>query len=222
MFERDKLPGSQQKILQSSNVLIATPAYNDVFYEPYVRSLFNTQRIANQIGMKLVLGVLGGGFYIEPARNVLAQIFLESDCTHLFFIDADIGWKPENFFDLILSEKQMIGATYPKKTLPITYCHHPKDPISDLEEPTEVNALPAGFLCIRRDALNQFKLRYPERTCFNENGFDYEFFTGELRNGKRQGEDIWFSHDMSGAGITPYLAPWIKPTHIGNHRFQSE
>ena len=34
----------------------------------------------------------------------------------LFFIDSDIGWEPKDFIKLVLSDKDMIGGAYRKKT----------------------------------------------------------------------------------------------------------
>jgi hypothetical protein len=60
---------------------------------------------------------------IQRARNYIADEFLRSDCTHLLFIDADIGFNPRDVLGLLavqISDPEkynIVTGLYPKKTI---------------------------------------------------------------------------------------------------------
>lgn len=100
-------------------VLLATPS-NRGLSVPYTASLINTmasQRvITDQVQVQPYLWP--GESLIERARNdILRHFFYETDCTHLFFIDDDIAWEPDCFYDILATDKDVIGGVYPIKTL---------------------------------------------------------------------------------------------------------
>ena len=54
---------------------------------------------------------------ITEARNLFTQIFLNSGCEYLFFIDADQSFKPEDVLRMIQEGKDIIGGVVPKKRM---------------------------------------------------------------------------------------------------------
>ena len=48
-------------------------------------------------------------------------MFLESDCTHLLFIDSDIEFDADSILRALAYDKPIMAAAYPKKALPIQY-----------------------------------------------------------------------------------------------------
>jgi hypothetical protein len=54
---------------------------------------------------------------ITRARNSLAKDFLASECTHLMFIDADIGFNPADIPPMVDADKDIICGLYPKKEI---------------------------------------------------------------------------------------------------------
>jgi hypothetical protein len=54
---------------------------------------------------------------ITRARNALAHQFLKTDCTHLFFIDADIRFHAPDVIKMIEADKDIICGIYPKKEI---------------------------------------------------------------------------------------------------------
>lgn len=59
---------------------------------------------------------MGNESLITRGRNILANHFLESDCTHLFFVDADIGFRPKDVALLVRGEWDVVCGAYPRKT----------------------------------------------------------------------------------------------------------
>ena len=54
---------------------------------------------------------------ITRGRNSLTNDFLKTDATHLMFIDADIGFNPQDILPMIDADKDIICGLYPKKEI---------------------------------------------------------------------------------------------------------
>jgi hypothetical protein len=54
---------------------------------------------------------------ITRARNGMAYDFMQSDATHLMFIDADITFDPKDIVRMIDADKDIICGLYPKKEI---------------------------------------------------------------------------------------------------------
>lgn len=52
---------------------------------------------------------------IQRARNFLAHCFLQSDATHLLFIDADIKFNAQEVWKMLEQDKDIICGIYPSK-----------------------------------------------------------------------------------------------------------
>ena len=52
---------------------------------------------------------------VTRARNKLVTEFLKTDCTHLFFIDADISFEPDDLIRVLAFNKPLVAAPYPIK-----------------------------------------------------------------------------------------------------------
>jgi len=53
---------------------------------------------------------------VSRARNnLIARAMSDPDMTHVIFIDNDITWNPFDILKLVISEKPLVGGTYPLK-----------------------------------------------------------------------------------------------------------
>lgn len=96
---------------------VATPCFGCQMSVAYMVSILNLQAACVQRGVECFIDFIGNESLVERARNILAARFLESDATHLLFIDADIGFSPNAVFRLLDSGKDVVTAVYPKKAL---------------------------------------------------------------------------------------------------------
>lgn len=97
-------------------VLLATPSYDGRFDVRYVDSLLQTNELCIRNNIQILPYFLCYDSLIQRARNDYFRTAYQTGVDVLFFIDSDIGWNPQDFVKLVLSDKDMIGGTYRKKT----------------------------------------------------------------------------------------------------------
>ena len=107
--------------LKTKSIFFATPCYGGQLTDQYHLSMFrlmsDLQR--HQIGHQIT--TLRNESLITRGRNILAAMFLDSPCTHLMFIDADIEFEGLDVIKLLRMDESIAVGAYPKKTLPIQY-----------------------------------------------------------------------------------------------------
>ena len=52
---------------------------------------------------------------VGRSRNILTYEFLESDCSHLLFIDCDLIFSKDHILRLLSHKEELVGGLYPKK-----------------------------------------------------------------------------------------------------------
>lgn len=102
-------------------LLVATPLY-DGAQSDYLRAVVGLTGAAERAGTGCAFAWLSNNAAIDRARNALAAAFLQSDATHLVFIDGDIGFVPEELLDLIDRMQAdpalaVVGAPCPKRRI---------------------------------------------------------------------------------------------------------
>ena len=103
--------------LQKYNIFFATPCYGGVVTDQYFLSMFKLSQLLNAAKINFRITTLRNESLVTRARNILTAMFLESDCSHLMFIDADIEFEPDSVIRMLAMNKPLIAAAYPKKTI---------------------------------------------------------------------------------------------------------
>ncbi|MDM0044912.1 hypothetical protein QTH91_10485 [Variovorax dokdonensis] len=168
---------------------IATPSYTGGLTTGYVRSLLGLVGQAYAHGFAMNTRFLDGDSLVPRARNRMAAEFLaDARWTHLFWIDADIGFEPESALRLLSSGHDVVAGVYPHKIdgwpaqgleAPLPAGSHREDfearyasfPANLLRHsPAEVDAdgflevldAPTGFMLIARHVLERMARELPE------------------------------------------------------------
>lgn len=97
-------------------VYLATPCYGCYMSVMYLTSMMNLQQALLRNGIMCIMDFIGNESLIERARNIIVARFLQSEATHLLFVDADIGFNPQSVLRLIASDKDVATGIYSKKS----------------------------------------------------------------------------------------------------------
>lgn len=97
---------------------LATPCYGGLVNIYFLRAVLALQGACAARGVGLHVELLSNDNQICRARARLAARFLaHPEATHLFFVDADIGFDPQNVFRLLDAGRGVAGGVYPLKTI---------------------------------------------------------------------------------------------------------
>lgn len=102
---------------EQPHIFVATPMYGGMAQAKYIESIMTFMNVARENGITTTFAFMGNESLITRARNALVYGFLQSPCTHLFFIDADIGFRPFDAIKMIRADCDIIAGVYPKKDI---------------------------------------------------------------------------------------------------------
>jgi hypothetical protein len=98
-----------------TKLLVATPAYGEMFYTPYVSSLVRLQRLATRNKWDLRFASISYADVVESRNFLLTHWYDKTDATHVLFIDADMGYPPELVVEMVQLRKPVVGVVAPKR-----------------------------------------------------------------------------------------------------------
>lgn len=106
------------KKLRDNHVFIATPCYGGMVGEPYLKAMTQLSILFKHHDLQFTLATIANESLVTRARNTLVAMFLENPMyTHLMFIDADIGFNPQDIIKLMHRDKEVVTGAYPKKSI---------------------------------------------------------------------------------------------------------
>lgn len=105
-------------LLRQKHIFIATPCYGGQIGEPYFRSMMRLAIMCNKYEIPYTVSTLANESLVTRGRNTLVSFFMENpNTTHLFFIDADIEFNPEDLLRMVAYDKPVTVGAYPKKAV---------------------------------------------------------------------------------------------------------
>lgn len=172
-----------------NKIYVATPMYGGMCTAPYALALMNLPPTLYQNNIRMGYGYVMNESLITRARNDLTHEFLKSDCTHLMFIDADIGFNPNDIPPMVEADKDIIGGIYPKKDINwysvaaavkkgvppeqlaahtgafvLNFLNNQTTATGDINQPLEVQHAGTGFLLIKRKVFEKLAETVPSYT----------------------------------------------------------
>lgn len=172
-----------------AKIFICTPMYGGMCAGYYTQSLINLVGVLSACGYQSGCSFLFNESLITRARNLLAHNFLQSDFTHLMFIDADIKFDGREVPMMIEADVPVICGIYPKKEINwpqvkkavdngvegyalsehtgsfvVNLKHYTGDVIVAANKPAEIWNGGTGFMLIKREVFEQMKDKVPHYT----------------------------------------------------------
>lgn len=205
-------------------VLVCIPAYDGKLCVETVNALLNERLAAFHLPMELDVEFLPRTSLITQARNQLAQAFLDGEWDRMVFLDADVAFGVGDLIRLAHRPVDFVAGayrmkkdpeTYPVKSLPAGYS---RDPAHGL---VEVEAVPAGFLCLSRRVFATLRQAHPRRAYENQGRHFQGFFHAPIEDGVIWGEDNAFCADWRRAGGRVWIDPEPTLHHIDGGRAYS-
>ena len=227
---------SEQK--KHVKLFIATPAFGHQVTTNYANSLLKFVSTSHpRLAVSSAVHLQSGMALVTQARNNCVAYFLNSDCTHFLFIDADIGFEPDAIYRLIEKDVPLCLTPYPVKGYGANnqlqfIVHFPdKDNVRIQKDGfAEITAGPTGFMMIKREVFEKVAEKYPERKTVNkqlvgnkvetmEKGWYTFFETAQDPENGYLGEDIAFCRLWTNIGGKIYADTQTPLTHFGSHAF---
>ena len=226
-------PESEKELWNTNGVLnprilIATPMYGGMCVGQYAAALMLTPTILGNHGMGTYYSYMTNESLITRARNRCVHEFLQTDATHLMFIDADIGWEPWHLLVMLDAQKDVIGGLYPMKSLPVKWCVNGipgqvEDPNSSL---IEVSKTGTGFLLMKREVFEKLDAHPAVRAFANDIGLPREldpymktYFDTAVREGRYYSEDWTFCENWRDLGGQVWVDKRVLLRHTGTYTF---
>lgn len=178
--------------LRKNKLFLATPMYGGMCAGSYTKSIADLTSICVKYGVELRLYYLFNESLITRARNYCVDEFMRSDCTHMMFIDSDIGFNAQDVIALLAMSSEnpdynVLCGPYPKKTIAWEkiktavdrgiadenpnalenfvgdYVFNPlKAGDIKIGEPAEVREGGTGFMMIQRKVFEEYERNYPQ------------------------------------------------------------
>lgn len=217
--------------LRTTKVHISMPCYGGMLTESTFMSFIKWANTARQLNIDWTLETMVNESLISRARNTLTAKFLDMpDATHLFFVDADIGWEPWHLLVLLNRDVDVIGGLYPMKTIPIKWVVNGFD---GAEEGTdglqEVSKAGTGFLLMKKHVFEKLKSHPAVKQYKNDIGLDPKYdqhlktyFDTAVRQNRYYSEDWTFCENWRDIGGKIWVDKRVLLRHSGSYVFAME
>lgn len=235
------------------SLVVGTPCYGRQVTDLYAASLLKLQLACLKRDVNLRVHMLGSDALITRARQDIVARFLEDEtATHLLFIDADIGFEPEQVFRLLDFDADVTAAIYPIKNLDwqkiaaciqsgraplksaalsylIQFAHPEK--IEVRKGFVQVSYAGTGFFMLKRSVLLAMAARYPELRYTAEHkpndthsAWRYALFNCliDQATGTYLSEDFSFCRRWTDMGGEIWIDVQSRLTHVGAIGFEGD
>ena len=201
-FRRKNSEPLQKKDITNRSVFVAMPVYRvmDSLTVQSVVSLVANQLTQREFSMKMKMHV--GECPIGRARNDLTHEFLQTDATHILFIDSDIVFSYDQVRRILEHDEDIVGGFYPKKQegKPSLVCNT----LGSIDAPgedglVEVKYMGTGFLMVSRRVFDVMQQKIGNEIAYlddrDHKTTKYDFWRMGVALDPNTGMKRWLSED---------------------------
>lgn len=206
------------------SIFFATPMYGGMCTAQFHKSAMLMAEELTRQGIPYEWATPFNESLITRARNNLVASFWKTDYEVLCFIDADIGFTPEDvakLWNLSCDGKGVVVGNYPRKNLNdkgAAWVDGKLVALEDLKGPTKVDYAGTGFMMIRREVISEMMNHFPQ-TKYEEQGVKYALFDTMIQDDVYLSEDYSFCNRYRSIGGEITLDPSIQLTHTGTFTY---
>ena len=217
--------------LKTYKIHFMIPCYGGMVSEQTMVGVVKWAKQAAEMGIDWTMDTLVNESLISRGRNTLAAKFLvHPETTHLFFIDADIGFEPWHVLTLMNQDKDVMCGLYPMKSMPIKWVVNGVPGVeADENFAVEVSKAGTGFMMIKRHVLEECKKHPAVKKFTNDIGLPveldpqmYTFFDTAVREGRYYSEDWTFCENWRDLGGKIHVDTRVLLKHQGSFNFCHE
>ena len=162
--------------LRKRKIMVATPMYGGQCAGIYTKSSTDLAQLCAGYGVECKFYYLFNESLITRARNYLVDEFMRSDCTHLMFIDSDIGFDPTDVLALAAiaepgTDKDIVCGPYPKKAIAWEKIKRAVDKGFADQDPNTLERYVGDYVFNPADGSTQMKLNVPSEVLEGGTGF---------------------------------------------------
>lgn len=109
--------------LRKYSIFIGVPMFGGQCSGLFAKSTTDLATMCARYGIEIKFYYLFNESLVQRARNYVVDEFLRSECTHLMFIDSDIGFNAKDILSLLAIQVSdhdsydIVTGPYPKKTI---------------------------------------------------------------------------------------------------------
>lgn len=209
--------------LRARRLMVAIPCYDGKLNVHAAFALAQLASLSSTYGFGVQLAHISGCSIITKARNALAHRFLQSDCTDLLFVDADINFTPQDVLRILAlsGDKDIVAGAYPRRAEDKCFFTDIHEPLEFSDGLLRVERVGTGFMLIRRHVFEKLDEIHPEwKFWVNTDQVHHTaFFDFKTTSEGYIGEDYLFCDRASEAGFSIWLDPDINLGHFGSTEY---
>jgi len=177
-----------------------------------------------------------GSTLLPMARSQLVALAMElDDWTHIIMSDSDMGFNVNDLCQLVLADKDVIGAVAPVKSYPVATNASTGSGILKTEgDLNQCNYVGSGLLCIKRETIEVLYDKYEDSLSFytvdghrgDQSRYKVIDLFATITNGGHETdpdlyltEDYAFCKRVRDAGLEVWQHTKVNPSHTGQHTF---
>jgi len=217
--------------LRQHKVHFCIPCYGGQISEQTFQGIVKWANQAKELGIEWTVETLVNESLISRGRNTLAAKFLTNkDTTHLFFIDADVGFEPWHVLTVLNHDQDVVCGLYPMKSLPLKWVVNGVEGAEKRDDfLVEVSKSGTGFMCIKQHVFEESKKHPAVKPFNNDIGLPkeldehmYTFFDTAVRENRYYSEDWTFCENWRDLGGRVFVDSRVLLKHTGHFNFCHE